>query len=152
MALKKPNSMEECVYFTRRSIDTGRIMAWVFRENCEKCKKGVMGKPVDAKTGAAKIRAPEYVCPSCKHTVGKAEYEDTLTCNVEYTCPKCRKSGETTAPFKRKTFQGVPAIVFECLSCKEKIGITKKMKAPKKGEKKEVKASTEDADAADNDF
>jgi len=91
MALKKPNSMEECIYFTRRAVDSGKIMAWVFREACSKCKQGLMGKPVDAKTGSAKIRALEYVCPSCKYTVPKAEYEDTLTCNVEYICPKCKK-------------------------------------------------------------
>ena len=155
MALKKPNSMEECIYFTRRAVDSGKIMAWVFREACSKCKQGLMGKPVDAKTGSAKIRALEYVCPSCKYTVPKAEYEDTLTCNVEYICPKCKKSGEATAPFKRKTFQGVPAIVFECSSCKEKIGITKKMKATKKSKKASSdKADSEDADAAgaDDDF
>jgi len=152
MALKKPNSMEECIYFTRRAMDSGKIMAWVFREACSKCKKGLMGKPVDAKTGSAKIRALEYVCPSCKYTVSKAEYEDTLTCNIEYTCPKCKKSGEATAPFKHKTFQGVPAIVFECGACKEKIGITKKMKATKKGKKAgSDKADSDDANPADAD-
>ena len=45
MALKKPNSVEECVYFTNRIIDSGRAIAWVFRKECPKCKKGIMGKP-----------------------------------------------------------------------------------------------------------
>ena len=44
MALKKPGSAEECVYFTNRTIGDGRAMAWVFRKECPKCK-GIMGKP-----------------------------------------------------------------------------------------------------------
>ena len=94
-----------------------------------------MGKPRDPKTGAAKIRAKEYVCPECNHTVEKIEYEDTLTANIAYTCPHCKNQGETTTPFKRKSFEGVKAIVFLCEKCKQKIPITKKMKAVgKKGE------------------
>lgn len=135
MTLKKPESMDECVYFTRRVLGEGgkgKAMAWVFRGHCPQCQKGIMGKPVDAKTGKAKIRAKEYLCHDCSHVVEKQEYEDTLTCNIEYTCPHCGKSGETTTPFKRKSFQGVKAVVFQCKDCNEKIGITKKMAAPKK--------------------
>ncbi|MBU0666047.1 MAG: hypothetical protein ABIC91_00850 [Nanoarchaeota archaeon] len=132
MSLKQPESMEELVYFTRRAVDNGKIVAWVFREECPKCKKALMSKPKDKKTGRAKIRALEYVCPECGYTVEKEEYEDTLTCNIEYVCPKCKFSGETQAPYKRKSFQGVKAIIFECESCGEKIPITKKMATPKK--------------------
>ena len=131
MALQQPESMDECIYFTRRSLlEKGKVMAWVLRQPCPKCKKGMMGKPVD--DGHIKIRAKEYVCPSCKYTVEKEEYEDTLSCDIIYTCPKCQFQGETTAPFKRKTWQGVKAIVFECGKCKEKLGVTKKMKEGKK--------------------
>lgn len=122
--------MEECVYFTRRKVDSGRVVAWVFREECPKCGKALMGKPV-GKDGKVKVRAKEYVCPECGHTVEKQQYEDTLTCNIQYTCPHCKHEGETQVPFKRKTFQGVKAIVFKCEGCNEKIPITKKMKEKK---------------------
>lgn len=127
MALKYPESMDDCVYFTRRNIDHGKVMAWVFKGVCPKCKKGLMSKPVDKKTGKVKIRAKEYVCPECSYTVEKNEYEDTLTCNAAYTCPFCSHKGEVRFPYKRKTYKGVKALVFECEKCKKKIPITKKM-------------------------
>ncbi len=131
--LSLPDSMDECVYFTRRAIGpdfSGKAVAWVLRESCPKCKNGLMGKP-RGKDGSVKIRAKEYVCPECEHTVEKQEYEDTLTCNIQYTCPYCKKKGEAQVPYKRRTFEGVPAVVFECGSCKKKLGISKKMKAGK---------------------
>ncbi len=137
MTLKQPSSMEECVYFTQRNLgETGFAKTWVFRNPCVKCKKALMGKPHDPKTGKAQIRAKEYVCPSCKYTVEKQEYEDTLTANIEYTCPSCNKDGETQVPYKRKKVEGVESIQFECKSCKTKLNITKKMKEIKKKKKK----------------
>ncbi len=127
MALRQPESTDECVYFTRRAVGKGFVMCWAFKEKCPKCGKAFMGKPVEK--GKVKIRAKEYVCPECKHTVEKQEYEDTLTASIVYTCPHCSHKGETTTPFKRKTFEGAKAIVFQCDKCKEKIPITKKMKA-----------------------
>ena len=135
MALRQPESMDECVYFTRRSIGKGNVVCWAFKENCPKCGKAKMSKPKDSKTGAVKIRAKEYVCPECNHTVEKVEYEDTLTANISYTCMHCQHKGETTIPFKRKTFEGAKALVFQCEKCKGKIPITKKMKET--GKKKE---------------
>lgn len=129
--------MDECTYFTRRAAGKGKAIAWVFRKTCEKCKKGMMGKPLDEKTGRAKIRALEYACHECGYSVEKQEYEATLTCNIQYVCDGCNASGETTAPFKRKVFDGVPAIVFSCVSCGKKQGITKKMKEGKKKGKQE---------------
>ncbi len=144
MALKKPNSMDECVYFTSRSIGDGYATAWVFRESCPKCKKAMMGKPKDSKTGKTQIRAKEYICPACKFTMEKQTYEDTLTVNIEYTCPSCKKDGETTVPYKRKKVEGVDAVKFECGSCKARILITKKMKDPKKKKDKEEEADLDD--------
>ncbi|MBI2507923.1 hypothetical protein HYV89_03140 [Candidatus Woesearchaeota archaeon] len=138
MSLKEPASMEECVYFTNRAVGTGKIKAWVFRENCPKCGKGVMGKPKDEKTGKPKIRAEEYACPECSHTIEKQEYEDTLTTNIKYTCPHCSHQGEAQQSFKRKKIQRlneetgkketVEAIRFQCEKCRNNIDITKKMK------------------------
>jgi RecJ-like exonuclease len=90
-----------------------------------------MGKP-QADDGHVKIRAKEYVCPSCNHTVSKEEFEPTLTMNIQYTCPKCKNVGETTTNYKLKSFLGTKAYVFQCGKCGEKIGITKKMKDVKK--------------------
>lgn len=131
MALKQPESMEEVVYYTRRTLEPkGRITAWAFKIECPKCKKAQMGKPVEK--GKVKIRAKEYVCPACGYTEEKKVHEDKLTVSVEYTCPYCDYVGEAQTPFKRKTWHGVKAYVFECGGCKEKIGITKRMSAPKK--------------------
>jgi len=139
MALRQPESVEECIYFTRRNVDKGQVTCWVFREMCPKCGKALMGKPKDAKTGKVKIRAKEYLCPECKHLVPKEEYEDTLTANISYTCPKCANKGETQIPFKRKSFEGVKALVFPCQKCNEKIPITKKMKTVGEPDDEEVK-------------
>ncbi|MEK6849903.1 MAG: hypothetical protein AABY01_05040 [Nanoarchaeota archaeon] len=143
MALKFPDSMEECVYFTRRADGTSKSVTWVFKEKCPKCKKAFMGKP--AEDGKVKIRAKEYICPSCKHTEEKEAYEGQLTANVQYTCGKCSHAGEIQIPYKRKTVGGVEALVFECGKCKERILITKKMKDPKK------KGKAAEEDAADDD-
>jgi len=134
----EPTSMEELVYFTNRKVGDGNIMAWVYRKKCPKCGKAKMGKPRDEKTGKAKIRADKYVCPECSYTVDKEEYEETLTLEVKYTCPKCKHQGEIEVPFKRKKTKifneekqkkvTVDAVVFECENCNEKIAVTKKMK------------------------
>ncbi len=135
MALKRPESMEECVYYSSRDIGEGEATVWVFKQACPECGKALMGKP-RKDDGKVKIRAKEYVCPECNYTVEKKEYEETLTASVAYICPHCKHEAETEIPFKRKTYQGVKAIVFNCESCNEKIPITKKMKEPKKKSQK----------------
>lgn len=140
MAIKFPNSMDEVVYFTNRKLEpAGNAKAWAFRMDCPKCKKAKMGKPVEG--GKVKIRATEYVCPSCGYTEQKAEHEAKLTLSIVYTCPACQNKGEAEVEFKRKSFEGVKAFVFACGKCGKKLGITKKMKATKGG-----KASAEDLD------
>ena len=137
MTLRFPESANECVYLTRRTIKDGKVFAWVFKENCSKCGKAKMGKPKDKKTGKVKIRAKEYVCPECGYTVEKKEYEDTLTINIEYTCPHCANKGELQLPFKWKKAQvfneegkkkSIDAIKFQCEKCGKDILLTKKMK------------------------
>ena len=66
MTLREPESMDECAYFTNRILDNeGSARVWVLKEECQKCKKGLMGKPINPKTKKRKIRAKEYVCPEC---------------------------------------------------------------------------------------
>jgi len=131
MSIKEPESLDSCVYFTRRSLENdGKIMAWVYKTDCPKCGKAKMGKPVDK--GKVKIRAKEYVCPECGNTEPKEEHEPKLTVEIKYTCPSCGDVGEATTYYKRKTFEGVPSYVFVCNNCGKKIGITKKMKKSKK--------------------
>lgn len=136
--LQEPTSMEECIYFTNRIMGKGKVKAWVFRDKCPKCNKGLMGKPQDEKTGKPKIRAQEYVCPKCGHTIKKQEYEDSLTINIKYTCPYCQHEGELQTTFKRKKIQRIDeetgkkqtidSIRFQCQKCSKNIDITKKMK------------------------
>lgn len=129
MSLKKPESMEGLVYFTRRSIDDkGKIMVWVYRQKCPKCGKEIMGKPKDPKTGEAKTRAKEYQCAECGFTEGKEDYESKLQAEAEYICPKCGFTGEQVIPFKRKKVKGVDALKFTCEKCSADILVTKKMK------------------------
>jgi predicted RNA-binding Zn-ribbon protein involved in translation (DUF1610 family) len=133
--IKRPESMEECIYYTNRDIGkNGSAICWVFKEKCPKCKKGLMAKPRDEKTGKPKIRAKEYVCPSCGYSVEKVEYESSLMANVDYTCPHCEEEGEIQAPFKRKNIKGISTLRVQCKSCGKDIDITKKMKEKKSDE------------------
>ena len=128
--------MDECVYFTNRTFDAGRAMAWVFRKQCPQCKNGIMGKPLK-KNGKVDKKAEHYVCYSCNYTETNEQVENNLTLNVEYKCPHCGNEGETTTEYMRKTFFGVKAYVFNCQKCGQKIGITQKLKEPKKKVKEE---------------
>lgn len=139
MALKKPNSVEECVYFTNRTIGAGRALAWVFRKECLKCRKDVMGKP-QKKNGKVDKKADHYVCYSCGYTEGNEQVENSLMINVDYKCPHCGNEGETTAEYKRKSFEGVPSYIFECQKCRRKIGLAKKLKESKKKKGEEEEA------------
>lgn len=138
MAFIFPESMDELCYMTRRVTKEGKTIAWVERGTCPKCKKGLMSKPKDPKTGKFKIRSPDYVCNECGFVTPKAAFEETLMAKVIYTCPKCKHEGEIETPFKRKKIgiwneekqKKVPteAFVFSCQGCDEKIPVTKKMK------------------------
>lgn len=127
-----PEDMDDLIYFTRRAEGDIKTMAWVYKKECPKCKKAKMGKPKDPKTGKTKIRSKEYICPECEYTEEKKEHEEQLTVEIQYTCTACKKTGETTTPCKRKSFQGVQSYVYTCNDCGEKMGVTKKMKKPKK--------------------
>ena len=100
--VKEPTSMEELIYLTNRKVGDGNIMAWVYKKECPKCCKALMGKPRDEKTGKAKIRAKEYTCPECGYTVEKQEFDQTLKVEIKYKCPYCGNEGETTTECKRK--------------------------------------------------
>lgn len=128
MTIKEPESMEELIYFTNRSVGEGLAKVWVYRGKCPKCGKGLMGKPKDEKTGKVKIRAKEYVCPECGYTVSKEEYEPTLKAQAKYTCPQCKFEGEGEIPYKRKKYEGMDALVFICEKCSAKIPVAKKLK------------------------
>lgn len=136
--LRKPSSMDECVYYTNRLLDKGEITAWVFKDKCPKCQKALMAKPKDPKTGKVKTKASIYLCPACNNSIPKQEYEDTLTINVEYTCP-CGHKGELQTPFQWKKTKiqdsetgkkkSVDVIKFSCEKCKKELYIARKMKA-----------------------
>ncbi len=127
-----PENMDELVYFTRRNLDpSGKAFCWVPKNPCSKCKKGLMAKPKDPKTGKPKIRALEYHCNSCDNVEEKKAYEETLVAYVNYTCPHCGKEGGAKGPYKRKSVKGVQTLQFKCEHCGGNIDVTKKMKKPK---------------------
>tara|TARA_Y100000034_G_scaffold127564_1_gene180519 strand:- start:232 stop:636 length:405 start_codon:yes stop_codon:yes gene_type:complete len=133
MTLTIPNSMNECLYFTNRSIgEKGHILAWVYRKECPQCHKAKMGKPIDAKTGKVKSRSLEYVCPACGYKEEKTVHEESCEVQAQYTCPECGKEGEGVTQYKRKSYQGAKAYIVECEHCQAKIPITKKLKELKK--------------------
>ena len=143
MEIKKPSSMEECLYFTNRSLDNdGYAVAWVYRKPCPKCKNARLGKPIK-KNGKADKKAAVYECPTCKHQEPNEKIEAELKVEVEYQCPNCKNKGMTTTEYKRKNFEGVQAYVFACGKCGKNIGITKKLKSTKK---KKGKEEVEDGD------
>ena len=131
--VKLPKSMDEVYYFTFRKFpDGGQIKAWAYKAPCTMCDDGILAKPKNEKTGKVKIRSKEFVCNKCGHTADKDETEATVKLEAIYTCPHCGKEGESTAPYKRKSFQGVQSFIVECEHCGQKIPLTKKMKEPKK--------------------
>ena len=135
MALKKPNSMEECLYFTNRALDNeGFAIAWAYKKLCPKCKEERLGKPIK-KNGKPDKKSPNYECIKCKYQETNEETENDLRLEVEYKCPNCGNESMTTTEYIRKTFEGVPSFVFACEKCEQKIGITKKMKKSKKKKK-----------------
>ena len=146
MQLKKPNSMEECLYFTNRAIgEEGFAVAWVYRKMCPKCKKDRLGKPIK-KNGKIDKKADCYECPKCKYQEKNEQVESNLQLEVEYKCPHCGNEGLTTSEYKRENFEGVPSYVFACEKCKKSIGITKKLKKTKKKKaKEEADADKEEA-------
>jgi len=132
--MRKPKSMSELAYFTRRKDEFGTVQVWVFREDCTECGKGQMGKPINPKTGKPKSRAKEYQCPECSVTIEKEEYEDSLTANISYSCPEGH-SGEIQIPFERKRLpiknpktgknKYKPGIKFNCETCDFEIKVVK---------------------------
>ena|SRR3989344_8652668 len=137
MNISEPTSTNECVFFTRRTVgEKGKIMAWVPRSQCQKCKQGVMGKPRDEKTGKVKIRAKEYVCSQCSLSMGEEAYEDTLQISIKYTCPHCGSQGTTQQPylFKKTKIEDPESpgnkktakiIRFSCSACKKDLDLVK---------------------------
>lgn len=139
MTFELPENMEELVYFTRRELgDKGKVICWVPKENCSKCKTGLVAKPKDPKTGRPKIRATEYICENCGNITEKEEYEESLQAYLIYTCPHCGKKGEAKVPFKRKTIAGVKTLRAQCEHCGGNIDVTKKMAEPKKKKPKKT--------------
>ncbi len=153
MAFEIPDSMDECVYFTRRKFlpDKGKAIAWVRRQRCEKCDKGTMSKPVNEKTGKFKVRSKEYACSECGATEDKIEHEAKLKAEIIYQCPFCGFEGEIETDFTRKSFYGKKAIVFNCKKCGEKLGITKKMNIPPKFSLKLQGKDVKDSEVVDDD-
>jgi len=141
--------MDDLLYFSNRKDGILAVKAWVYKKECPKCKKALMGKPLDSKTGRVKIRAIEYSCPQCGYIEEKKAHEESLTLEAAYTCPACGKSGEGTTQYKRKTFQGVPSYLIECANCANKIAITKKLRALKVKGAKAAKAKAAAAEEVD---
>jgi ssDNA-binding Zn-finger/Zn-ribbon topoisomerase 1 len=127
MSFDIPTSMEELVYFTNRKFDKGKVICWVYREDCPKCGKVKMTKP-QADDGHIQIRAKFYECQACHNKVDKNEYEDSLEAFIIYSCPHCSYEAEQKVPFRRKKVKGVEALVFHCQKCNGKIYVSKKMK------------------------
>ena len=113
----EPKSMEDLVYMTTRMLDGEMIRVWVYRQDCPKCGKAKMGKPLDEKTGKVKVRAKVYVCPECGYTVEKKAYEDTLEAEFKGKCPLCKSEIEGTVPFKRRNIKGVQTLRIKCPNC-----------------------------------
>ena len=111
--VQMPNSMDECIYFTRRTFENnGRAIAWVCKKVCPECGKAKMGKPLDPKTKKPKIRADTYECPACHFSEPKQQHEESLMVEI---CPDCR-SIKVSLP--RTTKEGrMTTINYRCDEC-----------------------------------
>lgn len=130
--LEQPQSMDELVYFTRRTVFDGRAIAWVFKKPCPECGEARMEKPINPKTGKKKTRAKTYECPECGYSEKSKKYEAGLEVNVHYICPHCQHEGDAVTDYDRRTYMGEKSFVFKCEECWQEIPITKKVKKPKK--------------------
>lgn len=127
--MELPESMDDCLYFTNRTLENnGWVKAWVRRPPAPS-GKGLLGKPKDSKTGRPKLRSTFYVDDE-GNEYDMQEINKQLFVEILYKSPYTGEEGEAKVPYKRKTWQGVPAFVFED-SAGNKIGITKKLKSPK---------------------
>ncbi len=130
--MELPQSMDECLYFTNRKLEDGTcIIAFVRRKECPACHKGQMGKPVNEKTGRPKTRSQVYVCPACGHEEEKKAHEESCMLEIEYTDPEGKQRKQTSVPYKRRTWKGVPSFVFHDEFTDTDVGITKKLKKSK---------------------
>ena len=127
-----PESMDELLYFTNRKLPDGtKIIAYVERKTCPKCKKAPMGKPINEKTGNPKTRSPIYTCPECGYEEKKTAHEESCELQIQYTNPQGTQLKKATSPYKRRTWKGMKAFVFENEFLGEKYGITKRLKTKK---------------------
>jgi len=126
MRVELPSSMDELVYFTKRSFEEGRVTAWARRAKCPECGDALMGKPV--RNGKLLVRAKEYECPRCGYSESKEEHEAKLFLEAVYTCPSCGEEGSYKGPYKRKKYKGVTSYIVVCEHCNSEIPLTKKMK------------------------
>jgi len=125
--VKEPESMDDLLYFTRRKLDNdGWVHAWVWRPKSP--AGNPMGKEKDSKTGRPKVRSKMLVDPKTGYEISIDDVN--LQVEIKYKSPHDGSEGETTVPFKWKTYQGVKSIVFTD-KAGNKIPITKKMKTPK---------------------
>ena len=129
--LPQPESMDDLMYFTRRTVFDGRVVAWVFKPECPACGEAQMRKPRN-KDGKPKTRSKTYVCPACEHEEKKSDVKANATVNVHYICPHCEHEGDATTDYKRRTYMGKKSFVFQCAECWQEIPITKRVKQPKK--------------------
>ena len=77
----KPKGVDDCVYFTNRTFDNGRVLAWVLKKECKKCKSGFMIKPL--KKGKPDKKSLFYVCANCNNQEENSKVEADLILNVE---------------------------------------------------------------------
>ena len=126
--LKQPQSMDELMYFSRRTVMDGRVVAWVFKPQCPECGDDRLEKPTNPKTGKKKTRSSKFVCETCGYEEKKKKTEERATVNIHYICPHCEHEGDTTTKYDRRTYLGKKAFVFKCDECWQEIPITKRVK------------------------
>lgn len=130
-----PQQMDDLLYFSNRRLPSGiRMIAWVEKITCEGCKKALMGKPVDEKTGKVKIRSSIFVCPECGREEKKAVHTKKLTMQVRYTDETGKEWKKAETEYKLRTWQGMKAYVFDNEFTGKPMGVTKRLKL--KSEKK----------------
>ncbi len=64
-----PKSIDECTYFTKRSLDNGYVIAWVFK--------------------GEDVLNVKYKCPNCGY---EGELQQKFKRPIRFKCEKCGRS------------------------------------------------------------
>src|ERR1041385_7025921 len=125
--------MDGLDYYSSRPINNfyekkppGKITAWIEKQKCH-CGQP-LSKPLHP-DGKIRFRAQVYVCTN-GHEIPKAIYDKAKVMHIDYLCPFCGKTGQTSTSAAWNLYGFGRGVIFTCSHCQKNLPITKKLKDP----------------------